>query len=133
MFSGKGPLGKQGYRPVPLSAWLARCCSWWMFGPWMSAGKLQENASCRRLRAEKAGDGDLLLGQTGLSSSGHITEFLCSVPSHVPAQNAGLQASSATCGPGGARAAKTAPARRWTEMGSGQWFSAINGRSGVTG
>ncbi|KAH6650391.1 hypothetical protein F5144DRAFT_588876 [Chaetomium tenue] len=53
-----------------------------MLGPLMLAGKLQENASCRRLRAEKAGDGDLLLGQTGLSSSGHITEFLCSVPSH---------------------------------------------------
>ncbi|EAQ92942.1 predicted protein [Chaetomium globosum CBS 148.51] len=84
-----------------MSAWLACCCSWWMLGSWMLAGKLQENASCRRLRAEEAGDGDLLLGQTGLSTSGHITEFLCSVPSHVPAQNAGLQASSATCGPGG--------------------------------
>ncbi|KAH6854114.1 hypothetical protein B0I37DRAFT_22315 [Chaetomium sp. MPI-CAGE-AT-0009] len=70
-------------------------------GPWMLAGKLQENASCRRLRAEEAGDGDLLLGQTGLSGLGHITEFFCSVPSYVLAQNAGLQASSATWGPGG--------------------------------
>ncbi|KAK4044383.1 hypothetical protein C8A01DRAFT_12244, partial [Parachaetomium inaequale] len=47
---------------------------------WMLDGELQDNASCRRLWAEEAGEEDLVLGQTGLSRSGHLTESLCSGP-----------------------------------------------------